>query len=73
MKLMRCLASDERSHNMMWEYRESLNYSDFDDEEDDDDTARDEGDPDEELVITFLEAAGAPPDVFAAFGRLLAP
>ena len=73
MKLMRCLASDERSHNMMWEYRESLNYSDFDDEEDDDDTARDEGDPDEELVLTFLEAAGAPPEIFEAFGRLLAP
>ena len=77
MKLMRCLASDERSHNMMWEYHDSfaradqVNYSDdYDDEEDD---ADEEGDADEELVITFLEAAGAPPDVFAAFGRLLAP
>jgi len=73
MKLMRFLVSDESSHNMEWEHHDSLNYSDDYDDEEDEDTARDEGDADEELVITFLEAAGAPPDVFEAFGRLLAP
>jgi hypothetical protein len=82
---MQCLAEEERQHNISWEDHDNevdyerrlangeLDSSEFDDSDDDDDDDAEERIADEELVLTFLDAAGATPDVIEAFDRIRGP
>ena len=82
-QLMQCLAEAERQHNESWERHDNeVDYErrlangeldEFDDSDDYDDSDAEERIADEELVRTFLDAAGATPDVIEAFDRICGP
>ena len=81
--LMRCLSDEENEHNQTWErHNQELDYNrrlangeldESDDSDDYDDDDAEERIADEELVLTFLDAAGATPDVIEAFDRIRGP
>ena len=77
------MAEAERQHNTSWERHDNeVDYErrlangeldEFDDSDDYDDSDAEERIADEELVLTFLDAAGATPDVIEAFDRIRGP